>query len=224
MIWCVEDDAGIREVEIYTLKAAGFEVRGFAEGASFWNALKEEKPELVILDIMLPGLDGMEVLRRLRTNPLYSSIPVIMATAKGNEADRLQGFDFGADDYLVKPFSMMELVARVKSVLKRCSPMPRELGFGGLSLDAGSYKTSLEGERLSLTHKEFKLLEFLLAHPGMVFSREQLLTEVWGQDYHSETRTVDMHIRTLRQKLGAWSQCIETVRGVGYRLEKRHDP
>ena len=169
---------------------------------------------------MLPGLDGMELLRRLRQHPAYASIPVIMATAKGNEADRLQGFDFGADDYLVKPFSMMEMVARVKAVLKRCAPAARALGFNGLHLDAASHKATLDGERLPLTHKEFKLLEFLLAHPGTAFSREQLLTEIWGQDYYSETRTVDMHIRTLRQKLGAWGECIETVRGVGYRLEK----
>ncbi len=182
--------------------------------------MKEEKPELVLLDVMLPGLDGMELLRRLRNHPAYRSIPVIMATAKGNEADRLHGFDFGADDYLVKPFSMMEMVARVKAVLKRCAPSKQELGFAGLTLDAGSHKVCLAGERLPLTHKEFKLLEFLLAHPGTAFSREQLLTEVWGQDYYSETRTVDMHIRTLRQKLGSWGECIETVRGVGYRLEK----
>ena len=220
MIWCVEDDAGIREIELYTLRAAGFKVRAFADGTSFWNALKEEKPELVLLDVMLPGLDGMELLRRLRNHPAYRSIPVIMATAKGNEADRLHGFDFGADDYLVKPFSMMEMVARVKAVLKRCAPSKQELGFAGLTLDAGSHKVCLAGERLPLTHKEFKLLEFLLAHPGTAFSREQLLTEVWGQDYYSETRTVDMHIRTLRQKLGSWGECIETVRGVGYRLEK----
>ena len=220
MIWCVEDDAGIREIELYTLRAAGFEVRAFADGASFWEALKNERPELILLDVMLPGLDVMELLRRLRQHPAYASIPVIMATAKGNEADRLQGFDFGADDYLVKPFSMMEMVARVKAVLKRCAPAARALGFNGLHLDAASHKATLGGERLPLTHKEFKLLEFLLAHPGTAFSREQLLTEIWGQDYYSETRTVDMHIRTLRQKLGAWGECIETVRGVGYRLEK----
>ena len=220
MIWCVEDDAGIREIEFYTLKAAGFEVRTFADGASFWEALKDGRPELILLDVMLPGLDGMELLRRLRQHPAYAAIPVIMATAKGREADRLQGFDFGTDDYLVKPFSMMEMVARVKAVLKRCAPPARKLGFNGLSLDAASHTVTLSGNRLPLTHKEFKLLEFLLAHPGTAFSREQLLTEIWGQDYYSETRTVDMHIRTLRQKLGAWGDCIETVRGVGYRLEK----
>ena len=220
MIWCVEDDAGIREIELYTLRAAGFEVRAFADGASFWEALKNERPELILLDVMLPGLDGMELLHRLRQHPSYASIPVIMATAKGNEADRLQGFDFGADDYLVKPFSMMEMVARVKAVLKRCAPATKELGFNGLRLDSASHKATLDGERLPLTHKEFKLLEFLLSHHGIAFSREQLLIEIWGQDYYSETRTVDMHIRTLRQKLGAWGECIETVRGVGYRLEK----
>ena len=220
MIWCVEDDAGIREIELYTFKAAGFDVRGFAEGASFWNALKETKPDLILLDVMLPGLDGLELLRRLRAHPAYGSIPVIMATAKGAESDRLQGFDFGADDYLSKPFSMMEMVARVKAVLKRCATASKDLGFGGLSLDVESHKASLYGEHLSLTHKEFKLLELLLSHPGTAFSREQLLAEIWGQDYYSETRTVDMHIRTLRQKLGQWGKCIETVRGVGYRLEK----
>lgn len=220
MIWCVEDDAGIREIELYTLKAAGFEVRGFADGASLWEALKNDKPELILLDVMLPGLDGMELLRRLRGNPAYGAIPVIIATAKGSEAERLQGFDGGADDYLVKPFSMMEMVARVKAVLRRSSPAVRELGFDGLILDAESHRAILGEERLSLTNKEFKLLEFFLSHPGTAFSREQLLTEIWGQDYYSETRTVDMHIRSLRQKLGAWGEHIETVRGVGYRLEK----
>ena len=221
MIWCVEDDAGIREIELYTLKAAGFEVRGFSEGASFWNALKEERPDLVILDVMLPGLDGLELLRRLRSHPAYSSIPVIMATAKGTEADRLQGFDLGADDYLPKPFSMLEMVARVKAVLKRCAQPSKKLGFNGLNFDTESHKVTLDGESLLLTHKEFKLLELFLSHPGVAFSREQLLTEIWGQNYYSETRTVDMHIRSLRQKLGSWGECIETVRGVGYRLEEK---
>ena len=221
MIWCVEDDAGIREIELYTLKAAGFEVRGFSEGASFWNALPEERPDLVILDVMLPGLDGLELLRRLRSHPAYSSIPVIMATAKGTEADRLQGFDLGADDYLPKPFSMLEMVARVKAVLKRCAQPSKKLGFNGLNFDTESHKVTLDGESLLLTHKEFKLLELFLSHPGVAFSREQLLTEIWGQNYYSETRTVDMHIRSLRQKLGSWGECIETVRGVGYRLEEK---
>lgn len=221
MIWCVEDDDGIREIEVYTLKAAGFEVHSFADGKTFWEALKTSKPKLILLDIMLPGADGIEILRRLRTDPAFASIPVIMATAKGSEADRLQSFDHGADDHLVKPFSMMEMVARVKAVLRRSYPQVKGLGFDGLILDPESHRATLDGERISLTLKEFKLLEFLLVHSTMAFSREQLLVEIWGRDCYSETRTVDMHIRTLRQKLGAWGEHIETVRGVGYRLEKK---
>ena len=220
MIYYVEDDDSIRELVVYTLSQMGMETKGFAVPADFWSAMESGLPDLILLDVMLPGLDGLELLRRLRAHPAYGSIPVIMATAKGAESDRLQGFDFGADDYLSKPFSMMEMVARVKAVLKRCATAAKDLGFGGLSLDVESHKASLYGEHLSLTHKEFKLLELLLSHPGTAFSREQLLAEIWGQDYYSETRTVDMHIRTLRQKLGQWGKCIETVRGVGYRLEK----
>ncbi len=220
MIWTVEDDAGIREIELYTLKAAGFDVRGFADGSALWAALKDGRPKLILLDVMLPGLDGMELLRRLRTHPAYRAIPVIMATARGSEAERLQGFDVGADDYLVKPFSMMEMVARVKAVLRRSVPPAPVLGFDRLRLESESRRVFLEEELLSLTNKEFNLLEFFLSHPGIVFSREQLLAQIWRQDYYGETRTVDMHIRSLRQKLGTWGEHIETVRGVGYRLEK----
>lgn len=221
MIWCVEDDASIRDIELYTLRSTGFEARGFEDGGAFLAALETERPQLVVLDVMLPGLDGVEVLRRMKASPRFAPIPVIMATARGAEYDKVHSLDLGADDYLVKPFGMMELVSRVKAVLRRCQPAPgdRPLTAGDLTLDPEERTVTAGGERVSLTYKEFELLRLFLSRPGAAFTREQLLSAVWGVDYAGETRTVDMHIKTLRQKLGGCGGMIETVRHVGYRLE-----
>ncbi len=221
MIWCVEDDASIRDIEVYALRSAGFEAEGFSDAASFRKALGETRPELVILDIMLPGEDGVGLLRFLRSDPALSRIPVIMATAKGQEYDKVRSLDLGADDYLVKPFGMMEMVSRVKAVLRRTQPPAVQplLKGGGVVLNPGEHTVWVEGERVQLTLKEFELLKLFLSRPGMVFTRSQLFEQVWGEDYAGETRTLDMHITTLRQKLGPCGRMVETVRGVGYRFE-----
>lgn len=225
MIWCVEDDAGIRDIEVYALSSTGFEARGFENGTSFWEALQSEKPELVILDVMLPGKDGVELLRMMKETDKFREIPVIMATAKGTEYDKIQSLDLGADDYLVKPFGMMEMVSRVKAVLRRCRRAQESnlLKVEGLILNPDEHTVTVDGERVILTYKEYALLHLFLSHPGFAFTREQLLANVWKSEYLGETRTVDMHIRTLRQKLGAYGSLIETVRNVGYRLEAKHD-
>ena len=219
-IFCVEDDAGIREIEIYTLKSTGFAARCFADGAAFFETLAKEKPSLVILDVMLPGEDGVEILKRLKAAPTTCDIPVIMATAKGMEYDRVQSLDLGADDYLTKPFGMMEMVSRVRAVLRRChaDDKPQILRHGGLSVDPTARTVTADGAPVTLTYKEFELLCLFLQNPGTVFTRDRLFSEVWGESFVGETRTVDMHIRTLRQKLGTYGDRIETVRGVGYKL------
>ncbi len=221
MIWCVEDDASIRDIEVYTLTSTGFEARGFADGVSFWSALQTQKPDLVVLDVMLPGVDGIELLQRMKASAELRTIPVVMATAKGAEYDRIRGLDLGADYYLVKPFGVMELVSCVKAVLRRCRPdkAAHLLRSGGLVVDLDAHTVTVDGARVALTYKEFELLRLFLSHPGMAFTRDQLFQEVWGMDFCGETRTVDMHIRTLRQKLGPYGRRIETVRNVGYRME-----
>lgn len=221
MIWCVEDDASIRDIEVYTLTSTGFEARGFDDGVSFWSALQTEKPDLVVLDVMLPGVDGIELLQRMKASAELRTIPVVMATAKGAEYDRIRGLDLGADYYLVKPFGVMELVSCVKAVLRRCRPgkAAHLLRSGGLVVDLDAHTVTVDGARVALTYKEFELLRLFLSHPGMAFTRDQLFQEVWGMDFCGETRTVDMHIRTLRQKLGPYGRRIETVRNVGYRME-----
>ncbi len=216
MIWCVEDDAGIRDIEVYALCSTGFEARGFEDGNAFWEALKTQQPELVVLDVMLPGVDGVELLRRMKTDSRLCRIPVIMATAKGAEFDKIQSLDMGADDYLVKPFGMMEMVSRIKAVLRRCNPPAQNLQLQGLVLDTQAHSVTANGQRITLTFKEFELLRLLMSHPNKAFTREELLMQVWETDFVGESRTVDMHIRTLRQKLGDYGNCIETVRGVGY--------
>ena len=225
MIWCVEDDPSIREIEVYALHSTGLEARGFADGAEFWEALEKELPELVILDVMLPGEDGVAILKRLRADERYRDIPVIMATARSTEFDKVQSLDLGADDYITKPFGMMEMVSRVKAVLRRRQPKQTAalLKLDGLTLDENQHTVTIDGQRITLTYKEYELLRLFLSHPGMAFSREQLLQTVWNTDYAVETRTVDMHIRTLRQKLGEYGRYIETIRGVGYRLEDKYD-
>ena len=224
MIWCVEDDPSIRDIEVYALQSTGLEARGFETGDQFWEALQGESPALVLLDVMLPGTDGVEILGRMKADKRFEDIPVIMATAKGTEFDKIQSLDLGADDYLVKPFGMMEMVSRVKAVLRRCrkNQPGQPLQLEGLVLDLVQHTVTLNGERIMLTYKEYELLRLFLSHPGVAFTREQLLQEVWDSDYLGETRTVDMHIRTLRQKLGSRSHLIETVRNVGYRLEGTH--
>ena len=225
MIWCVEDDAGIRDIEMYALNAAGFETRGFEDGSACWEALKREKPELIVLDVMLPGMDGVEILSRMKKSVEYNSIPVILATAKGQEYDRIHGLDLGADDYIVKPFSVMEMVSRVKAVLRRTQPQQaaKLLQTGGLTIKLDEHTVFVDGKRVRLTYKEFELLHLFLSHPGMVYTREQLFSQVWNMDYMGDSRTLDSHIRTLRQKLEAYGKNIETVRNVGYRWEVEHD-
>lgn len=221
MIFCIEDDTSIRDIEVYTLQSTGFEAAGFADGSAFFAALRETTPQLVLLDVMLPGEDGVAILKKLKANDRTSSIPVIMATAKGAEFDKIVSLDLGADDYLVKPFGMMEMVARVKAVLRRAAPQENAqvLTHGNLSMRLGEHTVTANGTRVELTLKEYELLRLFLSHPGLVFTRDRLLSDIWGIDYDGETRTVDVHIRSLRQKLGACGALIETVRGVGYRLE-----
>ena len=221
MIWCVEDDSRIREIAIYALKSAGFEVKGFEDGRAFWEALKLEKPKLILLDIMLPGIDGIELLEKIKESTEYSDIPVIMATAKGEEYDRIRGLELGADDYIVKPYSVMEMISRVKAVLRRSNPKTEAnvLKYNDLIVNIDAYTVTVDGERIQLTYKEFELLCIFLARPGRVISREQLYTQVWNMDYLEDSRTLDMHIKTLRQKLGNYGKLIETIRNVGYRLE-----
>lgn len=223
MIWCVEDDASIRDIEIYTLQSTGFHARGFADGGKFFGALgsgADDRPELILLDVMLPDMDGVEILRRLKASPDTRSIPVIMATAKGAEYDKVHSLDLGADDYLVKPFGMMEMVSRIKAVLRRCTPKTvTTLRNGGIELCPERRTVTADGEKITLTYKEFELLKLFLSNIGMAFSRDRLLDIVWDTEYGGETRTVDAHIKSLRKKLGASGALIETVRGVGYRME-----
>ena len=225
MIWCVEDDSSIRDIEVYALTSVGFEAKGFEDGDSFWNALQTKQPDLVVLDVMLPGKDGVTLLKLMKASEEFREIPVIMATAKGSEYDKIQSLDLGADDYLVKPFGIMEMVSRVKAVLRRCKPVKETklLKLDGLVLNPDEHTVTVDGERIVLTYKEYELLYLFLSQPGIAFTREQLLSSVWNTEYLGETRTVDMHIRTLRQKLGVYGNMIETVRNVGYRLEAKHD-
>ncbi len=225
MIWCVEDDSSIRDIELYALNSAGFETKGFEDGTSFWNALKNEKPELVVLDVMLPGMDGIELLGKMKSSEKYKDTPVILATAKGQEYDRIRGLDLGADDYIVKPFSMMEMVSRVKAVLRRCKPKTEEaiLKTDGLIVNLKEHTVSVDGQRIQLTFKEFELLRLFLSHAGMVYTREQLFSQVWNMDYMGDSRTLDSHIRSLRSKIGTYGKMIETIRNVGYRWEVSND-
>ena len=225
MIWCVEDDTSIRDIELYALHSTGMEAKGFEDGLSFWEALKSEKPDLVLLDVMMPGMDGVALLTKMKQTPELCEIPVIMATAKGAEYDKIQSLDLGADDYLVKPFGMMEMTSRIKAVLRRCQPnqVSKLLKVGGLVVNLDEHTVIADGVRIQLTYKEFELLRLFLIHPGMAYTREQLFSQVWNQEYMGDSRTLDMHIRTLRQKLGNYGKLIETVRNVGYRWEAGYD-
>lgn len=225
MIYCVEDDDAIRELMVYTLEATGFTAKGFPDGEAFWQGLTEELPELILLDIMLPGSDGLSILQELRGKGATQDIPVIMATAKGTEVDKVKGLDMGADDYLVKPFGMMEMVSRIKAVLRRIQKPDRQtlIKTGDLILDLQNYSLTKAGQVINLTLKEFDLLALFMQHPNRVFSRQELLDRIWGEQFLGETRTVDVHIGTLRTKLDEASEFIQTVRGVGYRWEQDHD-
>lgn len=228
MIWCVEDDVSIRDIEVYTLEQTGFIAKGFGDGDSFWMELAttDELPELVILDIMLPGEDGVSLLTKIKASSRTKDIPVIMATAKSVEYDKIKSLDLGADDYLVKPFGMMEMVSRIKAVLRRCMPKKEnktKYVNGIIELNVEEHTVLVDGKSVSLTYKEYQILKIFLMHPGMAYTRNQLLSEVWGIDSYGETRTVDMHIKTLRQKLGDGGRYITTVRNVGYKMEGYND-
>ncbi len=221
MIYCVEDDASIRELVVYMLRVSGFEAQGFGNADNFWTAVKNETPELVLLDVMLPGEDGLTILRKLRSSPVTADIPIIMATAKGTEYDKVIGLDAGADDYLAKPFGMMEMVSRIKAVLRRAgSKKEAVLTIGSVALDERRHLVTVEGRPVMLTLKEYELLKFFMENPGRVFSRDSILSSVWSSDFMGETRTVDVHIGTLRTKLESAGDMIQTVRGVGYKMEE----
>lgn len=227
MIYLVEDDLNIRDLVVYTLNSTGFTARGFANYREFREAMAELLPELILLDIMLPGVDGIRILRRIRDNPATESIPVIMVTAKGTEFDKVKSLDLGADDYITKPFGMMELVSRVRAVLRRVA-RPTDLidrdeeilTVGTIKLNLPCHSLTVAGKKVQLTLKEYELLEELMSQPGILFSRDKLLDSIWGYSFHGETRTVDVHIRTLRKKLGPAAKHIETVRGVGYKISE----
>ena len=223
MIYCVEDEQSIRELMLYALRASGFEAEGFEDGAALFAALENAQPRLILLDIMLPGMDGIEILKKLRSTTATAHIPVIMASAKGTEYDKVMALDTGADDYLAKPFGMMEMVSRIRAVLRRTTAAKSEkpLRLGQLETDPLSHTVRVCGSRVELTLKEFEMLKLFMEHPGRVFSRDQLLEKIWSTDYVGETRTVDVHIATLRTKLGPCGDSIRTVRGVGYRMEER---
>lgn len=224
MIYCVEDDSGIRDLMIYTLTVSGFEAKGFPDSSGLWDALAAERPELIMLDIMLPGEDGITVLKRLRSSAATADIPVIMATAKSTEYDKVIGLDLGADDFLAKPFGMMEMASHVRAVLRRSGKTtdvkPQLVRIGGLEMNLSGHTVTADGRRVQLTLKEYELLHTFMTSPGRAFTREQLLSSVWCEDFLGETRTVDVHVGTLRQKLGRCGSYIRTVRGVGYRMEE----
>jgi len=220
MIYCVEDDNGIRELMVYTLNASGFTAKGFACPSEFRKALQIQQPELILLDVMLPEEDGISVLKQLRSNPATKDIPVIMESAKGTEYDKVIGLDLGADDYLPKPFGMIEMVSRVKAVLRRAKTRQNSIiKAGNLEIDKNAHKVKIGTEEVVLTLKEFDLLCLFAENAGIVFTRDQLLEKIWGIDFMGESRTIDVHVGTLRSKLGAVGERIKTVRGVGYRME-----
>lgn len=223
MIYCVEDEQNICELEVYTLQSVGLDAKGCSTGKELFEELENKLPQLILLDIMLPDEDGLNILRRLRSDERYAHIPVIMATAKGTEFDKVKGLDCGADDYIAKPFGMLEMVARIKAVLRRCEGRGVQQAVqiikrDNLEVNLEEHKVLVDGEEVVLTLKEFELLKKFLLHSGIVFSRDKLLNDIWGYEFTGETRTVDVHIRTLRQKLGSAGDLVETIRGVGYRM------
>lgn len=220
-IFCVEDDSNIRELVVYALRAGGYAAEGFDCAAALYERLAEEKPCLLLLDVMLPGEDGVTVLKNLRQTPRTKELPVILLTARTSEYDKVIGLDSGADDYVTKPFGVMELISRIKAVLRRtgADAMAESLSMGAVALDVGRRTVTVEGAQVMLTFKEFELLHYLMQNPGLVLSRDKIMAAVWGFDFEGESRTVDMHIKTLRRKLGDAGGLIATVRGVGYKLD-----
>lgn len=220
MIYCVEDEGNIRDLIVYALKNSDFDVEGFSSGEELFRAMGEKIPSLVLLDIMLPGEDGLTILKRIRDNPSTEDIPVIMLTAKSSELDKIVGLDIGADDYIVKPFSVLELVARVKAVLRRARPKEDEghIAIDGVVIDKKKRTVLVEGEPVSLTYKEFELLYYLFRNKNIVLNREMIMAQVWGYDFEGESRTVDVHIASLRHKLKDKASLIETVRNIGYKV------
>ncbi len=220
MIFYVEDDESIRELVIYTLKTTGFEARGFENGKEFFAALSDETPELILLDIMLPDEDGLKILKKVRAMDSCRYVPVILLTARGTEYDKVIGLDSGADDYITKPFGMMELVSRIRAVMRRFDrgAASQELSCGRIHMDIARHRVTVDGNPVTLAKKEFDLLKYLMENQGIVLTRDKMLETIWGYDFDGETRTVDVHVRTLRQKLGEGGSLIETVRGVGYRI------
>ena len=220
MIYLLEDDDSIRDFVGYTLNSQGMEAAGFARPSAFWQAMERQLPELVLLDLMLPEEDGLSVLKKIRANAATSRLPVILLTAKGTEYDKVLGLDGGADDYVTKPFGIMELLSRIRALLRRTAPDSGEYRIGGLTVVPSKHIVQADGADVTLTQKEFELLCLLMRNPGIVFSREQLIEQVWGYAFTGETRTVDVHVRTLRQKLGPAGDLIATVRGYGYKLDE----
>ena len=220
MIYCVEDDDNIRDLVVYALKTGGFEAQGFADGDALWEGLSQRKPSLIVLDIMLPGEDGISILTRLKKYDETKDIPVILLTAKSAEYDKVQGLDLGADDYITKPFGVMELLSRIRAVLRRAAPVSHEdkLSFGDLVVDVKGHRVTVGGEEVVLTLKEFELLHYLMKNRGIVLTRDKILEAIWGYEFAGEARTVDVHVSSLRTKLGACGDMIETVRGIGYRI------
>ncbi len=222
LIYCVEDDDSIRELICYALKSGGYQAEGFAESGDFWRRMEESTPRLVLLDIMLPGEDGMQLLHKMKNDAAQRNIPVIMLTAKTTELDKVAGLDAGADDYITKPFSVLELLSRVRAVLRRSQPTGAEtLSCGEVTMDPLRRTVTSCGHPVELTYKEFELLCYMMRNCDIVLSRTRLMENVWGFDFEGESRTVDMHIKTLRQKLGAGGSIIKTVRGVGYKVSQR---
>lgn len=225
MIYIVEDDAEIRELEVYALKSSGFESKAFESGKALDEEVKANVPDLFILDIMLPGEDGLSILKRLRAQENTKNIPIIMITAKSSELDKVKGLDLGADDYIAKPFGILEFVSRIRALLRRSGNMKAEpvessqITLGGIVMDEGTRVVTVGGETVDLTYKEYELLKLLMSHPGLVYSRQQILEKIWGIDFNMDTRTIDMHIKTLRQKLGEQGTIIQTVRNVGYKAQ-----
>ena len=223
MIYIVEDDAEIRELEVYALKSSGFESKPFDSGKNLDEEIKVQVPDLFILDIMLPGEDGLSILKRLRAQENTKNVPIIMITAKSSELDKVKGLDLGADDYIAKPFGILEFVSRVRALLRRSGNMkseePEKITLGEIVLDSGTREVLVSGNSVELTYKEYELLKLLISHPGLVYSRQQILEKIWGIDFKMDTRTVDMHIKTLRQKLGEQDAIIQTVRNVGYKAQ-----
>ena len=220
MIYLLEDDDSIRDLVLYTLQSQGMEAEGFPRPSAFWEAMAERIPSLVLLDIMLPEEDGISVLKKLRSSARTSKLPVIMLTAKGTEYDKVLGLDGGADDYVTKPFGMMELLSRIRAMLRRTETESGVYRCGTLAVDPGQHTVTVNGRDVTLTQKEFEVLCLLLKNRGQVLSRERLIEDVWGYAFTGESRTVDVHVRTLRQKLGEAGAYIETVRGYGYKISR----